>query len=273
MSVNYYETLEIDRDATMEQISYAFKRLSQKYNPNKNPTNQASNAQRFAAICEAWEVLSNEEHKGIFDKYGEYGLKNGITNHLGQHIGGYIFLGNSEEIYEAYFEDEKALDRGKFEHNGQDIFGSLLGDAHGAKRKPKPSKPKDVTVTLQCTLAEFYNGSLKCAKYQRDKIFPDGRSIQKVDEELNVEVKPGFDSKTVLTFKGKGNEQFFNDRSSLIVKFALDESASGNFVRSGNNLVYTHSMSLVDALKSAPMCLRTLDGRVINVNVDQPITP
>ena len=76
MSVNYYETLEISREASFEEISQAFKRLSLKFNPSKNPTNQASNTVKFAEICEAWEVLSDRSLKGMFDKYGEWGLKN-----------------------------------------------------------------------------------------------------------------------------------------------------------------------------------------------------
>lgn len=228
---------------------------------------------RFAAICEAWEVLSNPELKGIFDKYGEYGLKNGVKNHLGQEIGGYIFLGNSEEIYDAFFEDPMALEKDRFEQDGSDVFGSLLGDAHGAKRKPKPSKPKDVEVTVKCSLVEFYNGSMKTVSYTRDKIHPDGRSMTKVPEELQVEVKPGFDHTSVLTFAGLGNEQYQNARSNLVVKLLLDESFKSNFVRSGHNLIYTHSMDLKDALASAPVSLKTLDDRVININLDQPITP
>ncbi len=67
-----------------------------KYNPIKNPANQASNQQKFGQICEAYDVLSNPERKAIFDLYGEYGLKNGVTNHLGEKIGGYIYLGNDD---------------------------------------------------------------------------------------------------------------------------------------------------------------------------------
>jgi DnaJ homolog subfamily B member 13 len=176
--------LELDREASAEQISQAFRRLSLKFNPAKNPTNQASNAEKFEYICEAWEVLSNPELKGLFDKYGEYGLKNGVTNHLGQKVGGYIFLGNSEEIYDAFFDDPEALNKDKFHHNGTDVFGSLLGDAYKAKKMAKSNKPKDVTVTMSCSLIELYNGSLKTVKYSRDQIHPDGRSIKKVDEEL-----------------------------------------------------------------------------------------
>ena len=59
-------------------------------------TNQGSNQVRFNQICEAYEVLSHSERKALFDKYGEYGLKNGITGPDGKHIRGYMFLGNSE---------------------------------------------------------------------------------------------------------------------------------------------------------------------------------
>ena len=81
------------------------------------------------------------------------------------------------------------------------------------------------------------------------------------------------DIKTVLTFAGLGNEQFQNTRSNLVIKLSLDDSFKTNFVRSGNNLIYTHSMSLKDALKSAPISLITLDNRCINLNIDQIITP
>jgi len=42
----------------------------------------------------------------------------------------------------------------------------------------------------------------------RDQIVPDNRTINKVNEKIAIEIKPGYDNKTVLTVKGKGNEQF-----------------------------------------------------------------
>jgi len=38
---------------------------------------------KFAAICESYDVLSNPERRGIYDKYGSYGLYNGVTNEQG----------------------------------------------------------------------------------------------------------------------------------------------------------------------------------------------
>ena len=104
-------------------------------------------------------------------------MKQGVTNHLGQQIGGYTFLGNSEEIFEAYFGDSKVID-GTFDLDGSDVYASLLGDALGAKNQAIPNAPSNIKMTLKCSLAEFYNGSLKKVTYSRDKIFPDGRTIQ-----------------------------------------------------------------------------------------------
>jgi DnaJ-class molecular chaperone len=107
----------------------------------------------------------------------------------------------------------------------------------------------------------------------RDKIKLHGRSINKVEEEIQVEVQPGMDTNTVLTFTSQGNEQYNHPRSSLIIKFCLDDSHFNNYKRSGNNLIYTHKISLREALKCSPVSLMTLDNRIINLNVDQGINP
>jgi curved DNA-binding protein CbpA len=91
---NYYEVLQIPRDATHEIIVQQFRALSMRCNPVRNPTNMQVNQLKFDEMCEAFEVLSNckyfqilfyrncfpltAELKAIYDKYGEYGLKEGI---------------------------------------------------------------------------------------------------------------------------------------------------------------------------------------------------
>lgn len=99
--------------------------------------------------------------------YGEYGLKNGVTNNQGKKIGGYIFMGNAEEIFEKFFGSKEPL-KTDFDIEGADMYGSLLGDAQGAKNKPRALAPKDVEISLTCSLFEFYNGSIKSVSYTRD---------------------------------------------------------------------------------------------------------
>ena len=58
---NYYEVLELPRNATYEQIDNQFRSLALRYHPMRNPTNIATNSMKFAQICEAHDVLSNGE--------------------------------------------------------------------------------------------------------------------------------------------------------------------------------------------------------------------
>lgn len=114
-------------------------------------------------------------------------------------------MGNSDEIFETFFgnKDPLATD---FEVDGSDMYGSLLGDAHGAKHKMRPCPPKDVEVNLQCSLFELYNGSLKMVNYTRDKAHWNNRTLEKVPEELKIEIKPGYSIGQVLTYHNQGNE-------------------------------------------------------------------
>jgi DnaJ-class molecular chaperone len=72
----------------------------------------ATHSFRFAEICEAYEVLSDQTRKAIYDKFGEDILKEGLENSKGgrdakieklDKRGGYKFGGNSFEIFEKYF--------------------------------------------------------------------------------------------------------------------------------------------------------------------------
>ena len=86
----------------------------------------------FHKICEAYDVLSHPERKALFDKYGEYGLKNGVTNHNGQSIKNYIYGGNSNEIYDKFMEIAHFNDN-SYDLDGCDLYGSILGTASKGK--------------------------------------------------------------------------------------------------------------------------------------------
>ena len=59
------------------------------------------------------------------------------------------------------------------------------------------------------------------------------------------------------------------------MKFKLDNSKieQTNYSRKGDDLIYTHTLTLEEAILSRPIKIKTLDGRSINVNLDVMITP
>ncbi|XP_064118427.1 dnaJ homolog subfamily B member 6-like isoform X1 [Macrobrachium nipponense] len=75
--VDYYKVLEVSRSATVADIKKAYRRLALKWHPDKNPDNQDEATKKFKEISEAYEVLSDEKKKKIYDQYGKEGLQTG----------------------------------------------------------------------------------------------------------------------------------------------------------------------------------------------------
>ena len=65
---NYYQILEIKRDATAREIKRAFRKLAKRYHPDKNPERTAFAEQMFREICNAYNTLHNEKQKSDYDR-------------------------------------------------------------------------------------------------------------------------------------------------------------------------------------------------------------
>lgn len=72
--VDYYKTLDVPRTATEAEIKKAYKKLALRWHPDKNPDNPEESNRRFKEISEAYEVLSDEKKRRIYDQYGKEGL-------------------------------------------------------------------------------------------------------------------------------------------------------------------------------------------------------
>jgi len=73
--VDYYKVLELSRGCSAAELKKAYRRLALKWHPDKNPDNQEDATKRFKEINEAYEVLSDEKKRKIYDQYGKEGLQ------------------------------------------------------------------------------------------------------------------------------------------------------------------------------------------------------
>lgn len=69
---NYYETLEITKTANQTDVKKAYRKLALKWHPDKNPNNLTESNRRFKEICQAYEVLSDEKKRQIYDHHQRY---------------------------------------------------------------------------------------------------------------------------------------------------------------------------------------------------------
>ena len=82
-------------------------------------------------------------------------------------------------------------------------------------------------------------------------------------ETKSLEIKPGFTDGHTITLPHEHGS----------VHLHIVQTVHSNYSRKGNDLIYKHNVSLVDALNASPVKFKTLDGRTLNISVDQIISP
>ncbi|SVD00685.1 uncharacterized protein METZ01_LOCUS353539, partial [marine metagenome] len=70
---DYYEVLGVSRDASDSEVKKAYREKALKYHPDKNPGDAEAEA-AFKEVSEAFEILSDEEKKKLYDEHGHEGL-------------------------------------------------------------------------------------------------------------------------------------------------------------------------------------------------------
>lgn len=123
MSIDYYKILEVPRTAQNADIKKAYRRLALKWHPDKNPDKKDEAERKFKDISEAYEVLSDEQKRAIYDKYGKEGLvgNNGRTNrHPGAHT---MFASDYDPFFHFTFRNPEDVFREFF---GSDPLGDFL---------------------------------------------------------------------------------------------------------------------------------------------------
>ncbi|XP_058835566.1 dnaJ homolog subfamily B member 6 isoform X2 [Topomyia yanbarensis] len=148
--VDYYKVLDVARTATDAEIKKAYKKLALRWHPDKNPDNPEESNRRFKEISEAYEVLSDEKKRRIYDQYGKEGLMtNGSeryhhnTRHRRHNGGGIhdefdIFGGfpftfrDPEEVFREFFGGSpfEEIFRVTSHHNGRRSNGTSNGQRH-----------------------------------------------------------------------------------------------------------------------------------------------
>lgn len=114
--VDYYKILDVNKSATEAEIKKAYKKLALKYHPDKNPNNAEEANKKFREISEAYQVLSDEKKRRIYDQYGKEGLighnENNYSGHRRRHdpfendfiFGGFPFVfRDPEEVFREFF--------------------------------------------------------------------------------------------------------------------------------------------------------------------------
>jgi len=284
---NLYTLLGISRKATLKEIKKAYRAKSLEFHPDKNKAEGAS--AKFAEIARAYEVLSDEEKRQIYDRHGEEGLKNHEQHGGGGHHGGGF----------------------------DDIFSQFFG-GRGQQRRDQEQRTESVQVPLHLSLRQLFLGETLEVAYVRQvlclqwemcvKQAPDCQGpgirvrrqqiapgfvqqVQQHDErcvargkmwkqgcrecpektveekiDLTVDIAPGMREGEAVSFEETTDEKPGFKAGDL--HFVIYEEPHPVYHREGHDLYMTQEVPLVDALTGFSLSLERLDGETFTVNVD-----
>lgn len=142
---DYYEVLEVSRTVTKDELKKQYRRLARQYHPDVNPDPAAS--ERFKEISEAYEVLSDDDKRAAYDRFGHAGLGNGGFSGFDQGHGGFA------DIFEEF-------------------FGSFGGATGTRRRRRGPRRGSDLRYDLTITFEEAVFGGERDIEYRRAETCP-----------------------------------------------------------------------------------------------------
>jgi molecular chaperone DnaJ len=139
---DYYKVLGVTKTASPEEIKKAYRKNALKYHPDKNPGDPEAEKQ-FKTISEAYEVLSDERKKQVYDQYGADALKGGAGMGSGGFSGGFSSM---EEALRTFM---GAFGGGGGGGGGETIFDSFFGfDSAGGGSAEQQGASKRMNLSL-----------------------------------------------------------------------------------------------------------------------------
>ena len=137
---DYYEVLNVSREAAPEQVKKAYRRLAHKFHPDRNSSADAET--RFKEAAEAYEVLSDEQKRQRYDQFGHAGLS-GAGVHDFSHM-------RNDDIFSMF----------------NDIFEGAFGRGGGRRQ----SRGADLQTQVELTLAEVATGAERSIEFGRMEV-------------------------------------------------------------------------------------------------------
>ena len=271
--MDYYKTLGLTSNASDSEIKKAYRSLSFKYHPDKNP--DPSVAEQYKLINEAYETLNDPQKKSQYDNR---------NNPL-----------SMDSILKDIFQNQ--MNHGMPGHNGnrrpgpQNIFEEIfkmqsMGSMHGMAEPmifftDEPMNMNNMNIEpldkkVEITFEQAFKGANIPVLIERE--FRKGNNIFKEQEKIYIVIPQGIDDGEIIEIPDKGNGHF-DHRGPLRLHIKIIQH--NLFERKGLNLIYNHTISfkesicgfeyLLHYIDTTPLKLKSSKGNIIQNGDEKPV--
>lgn len=285
---DYYEVLGVSKSAAADEVKKAYRKLAIKYHPDKNPDDSAAE-EKFKEAAEAYEVLSNQDKKVKYDRFGHAGM-GGAGDFGGQGM-------NVEDIFDSFGDifggafgfggQGGGQQRGAAMRRGSNLRVrvklSLEEISAGVEKKIKVNKLVQaegveygtcgtcggsgrvmrVTQTFlgqmqSASACNTCSGTGKTISKSKAGVMPDG--LERKESVVTIDIPAGVEEGMQLSVRGKGNDgPMGGPAGDLLV--LIEELSHEEFARDGSNLHHDVHLNFADAALGASAEVPTLTGK------------
>ena len=252
---DYYDVLGLSRAATADEIKSAYRKLARQLHPDANKAPDA--AKKFAELQHAYEVLSDEERRRNYDRFGvaESGFAPGSASAGNPRRGAYTWT----NVAGRPTSEGSASDYADFDAASifEEMFGSARADPSvggpfgaRAKARSKPTKGADVHQDLPVDFIDAARGATRAIRIAR------GGATQTIDVTIPIGVAEG----TKLRVRGAGSPSSSGGPPGdliLVVRIQPHQL----FTREGMDILVDLPITIVEAALGAQVHLPTLTGQ------------
>ncbi|MEJ7738717.1 MAG: J domain-containing protein [Chitinophagaceae bacterium] len=232
--IDYYKVLELEKNATPDDIKKAYRKLARKHHPDLNPDDKGAHV-KFQQINEANEVLSDPEKR---EKYNQHG---GDWKHAEE------FEKARESRQQSAHANRDQSDYGEYnDGNFSDFFSSMFGGTENKSSKTK-FRGQDYNTELRLSLADAY-------MTHQQTIAVNGKKIR-------ITIPAGIENGQVIKLKGHGGRGINSGpNGDLYITFSIADDPK--FKRYGNDLHTTVYLDLYAAVLGGEITIDTWSGRL-----------
>ncbi|KAJ3337248.1 DnaJ sub B member 13 [Gonapodya sp. JEL0774] len=254
---DYYKALNVTKDADVEAIRRAYRKLALKHHPDKDPSQISRSI--FSISSEAYEVLSDAKLRAIYDQHGSDGLLHGVL---------------ARDRYDEREEGDSAVGfegfTGGWKYHGlpEKTFEMFVGGGSPYKGHVPP-KPGPIILPLPLTLAQMHTGTVRVLSYSRLVLSADASTTHREPATVRVEVAPGWRAGTRATFPGQGDAVVGGESGDVIV--VVEGGKEDGRWREGDDLVVEREVGLLEGLCGSVVEVETMDGRSVRVAVGEVV--
>jgi len=242
MANDYYKVLDVERTASTEQISKAYRKLARKFHPDLNQEDKNAK-KRFQEVQQAYDCLNDPEKRKMYDQFGDNYEQYGKNPFAGGQPRGAPQGGSGFDFGDIFGRGGAGgVDLG-------DIFGQFAG-GQGRTRRATPPRGADISAEIAVPLRTIILGG-----ETRIQLDNDGKM-----DSITVKIPAGIEPGKKVRLRGQGHPSPNGKPGDLILKVNLEPHPYFKIV--GNNLELRLPISIPEAVQGARIDVPTPAGTV-----------